>query len=59
MCTVDVCCVCPLPFRFLLLRAGGMISNVTPGGIERGALPIFEARFGDEVKVLRGGKEGC
>jgi len=57
MYTVDICCVCAAPIRFLLLRFGGRISNVTPGGIERGDLPIFEARCGEKVKVLREEKE--
>jgi len=59
MCTVEVCCVWVAPFRFLLLRSGGRTSNVTPEGMERGALPIFEGRLGDEVKVLREESEGC
>lgn len=57
ICTVEFCSICVAPFRFLLLRIGGRTSNVTPGGIESGDLPIFEARLGDDVKVLREEKE--
>jgi len=36
-----------------LLRVGGNISKDTSGGIESGALPIFELHLGDEMNVRR------
>jgi len=50
--TVGNDCVCRAVLLFLLPITGGMISNVTPGGMERGALPIFEFEAGDAEKFL-------
>lgn len=52
MCTVTIAFCWSTASRFRLPITGGRTSNDTPGGIERGAFPIFED-FCGEVEKLR------
>jgi hypothetical protein len=48
--TVDMACILPS----LAFIDGGIILNVTPGGIERGEEPIFDLHVRVVVKLLEG-----
>jgi hypothetical protein len=46
------------PTAFLLNLGGGITSNVTPDGMDRGAPPILESVLGDVLNCL-GEARGC
>lgn len=46
------------PTAFLRNRGGGITSNVTPDGMDKGAPPIFEFVLGDVLNCL-GEARGC
>lgn len=50
--------VVSFPTAFLRMRGGGITSNVTPDGMDRGAPPIFEFVLGDVLNCL-GAARGC